>query len=1718
MPQFDKAKQFYLQILAIALGILLIGQAVSAQTKTTAPDRGFSPGKSYAISDIESISMQSGGVILNMPLGSLPAGRGGMSAGINLSYNSKLWDMISFDDLDAQGVPFQRSTLASSQEGGWHYGYKYYFRVDAGHDDNCTFNSKIQLVMPDGGTHTLVPGDGANALSNEDNYSIINPDGRSACSGTEVAPGGTVRLFSIDSSFLRMEVITDGDRDINNNQWTLYMADGTRVVNRPQAGISQRIYDHNDNYIDVIENGADTLYSNHQTTSLQDALGRKVVIEYNAAASEDWIHSNGFAGTDIITRVQWKGITINKTYMSGDFTAPSPRPPNFYREFPFNQSSRVVDKIYPPSQISGNLYYGFQYNADTTSAADVGWGEISQVKLPSGATANYEYQYDNVTGSTIDTETVLKNGITKKTLAYNLEYDGATPPTSDVWTYQRSGLDPIISGQMTAPDGSTTTEYYTGYSTQTYPAQGELYKTESSGGTVIERWYQSNAPGVSNVPGYPNTLFKANRYVKYEFVSIKDAAGTLTKTAIKDFTYDKNGNTTQVKEYDFVPYSSVPRNADGKPYALPSNAATYLKRISVSEYYNQTPEASQASYTDQNIYSYSTAPKVRNAVKSAEAQDASGTPKSRSEMFYDNLSTPTNGNLTESRTWDSYKNGTVQAYNNPLTTSNSVSSTVQYNSYGSPTLTTDAKGNQTQITYGSVNGYTDLYPTQTITAYGTPIQRTSTAQYDFYTGLVTTATDVDNNVSSATVYDALGRPTIAKAAINTPQEVWAQTEYDDANRRITVRSDLFVKGDAKKVATQFYDQLGRVRLSKTLEDAATQSATNETDGIKVQTRYQTGNPNSYQLTSNPYRAATSMAATSEPSMGWTRSKSVNTGKHSEVETFSGSSLPAPWGSNTSSSGVVSTDIDADRTLVTDQSGKQRISRTNALGQMTDVWEITASDASTVAVSFPNQILSAGYQTSYVYDTLNNLITVNQGVQQPRSFAYSSLGRLRQAQNPESGLIQYAYDANGNLTSKTDARNVATTFSYDNLNRVLSRSYSDATPQVTYTYENASIPFSKGRLTKVSSSVSQTEYNSFDVMGRILSHKQTTDGAAYTTAYNYNLSGALVEETYPSTRVVKNVLDNNGDLEIVQSKKNANQGYFDYAKNFSYTAAGAVSSMQLGNSRWESTVFNSRLQPTQIALGTVQNGTDKLKLNYDYGATNNNGNVLSQQITVPTTGNAAGFTASQTYAYDSLNRLKSAQETIGGAQSWKQTFIYDRYGNRNFDTANTTTLGGCPANQCNPIVDVTNNRFTTGQGYTFDLAGNVVTDAQGRTFNFDAENKQTKVISGGQTVGTYFYDGDGKRVKKVVGTETTIFVYDGGGKMVAEYTTSAPTTAQVSYLTSDHLGSPRINTDANGNVMARHDYMPFGEEIDSTITSQRNVNLNYGDDGIKNKFTSYERDNETDLDFAEARMYANQLGRFTTTDPILMEPDRAFDPQRINLYAYVRNNPLTLVDPTGEIIDDSSLDNNKNYQKWKKAFLATKNGQKLWDKYQNDRNFTLTIGISKDKGNGAETHDYKFADGKLVGATITLGNKIDSDVNPEHAKPSDAYPISSSLGKASVDGVTMAVAVIAHEFGHVEDASQRPELFQQIDEYNDTTKKLNKDLGANFGVDPRYKAAEQKVLKAGGYKSMEEMSIDNDHRAERTMIPVIQQHYANTKNKIPKNVQKAIDNFTRSPKK
>jgi RHS repeat-associated protein len=197
------------------------------------------------------------------------------------------------------------------------------------------------------------------------------------------------------------------------------------------------------------------------------------------------------------------------------------------------------------------------------------------------------------------------------------------------------------------------------------------------------------------------------------------------------------------------------------------------------------------------------------------------------------------------------------------------------------------------------------------------------------------------------------------------------------------------------------------------------------------------------------------------------------------------------------------------------------------------------------------------------------------------------------------------------------------------------------------------------------------------------------------------------------------------------------------------------------------------------------------------------------------------------------------------------------------------------------------------------------DVVGNLYSYDAENHQKTYtpVNPNEPNATYFYDGDGRRVKKQVGNEITLFVYDAAGALVAEYTINAPastTPPQTIYLTADTLGSPRINTNQKGEIISRHDYLPFGDEIIGL--GQRTSEQGYGvNDNVRKKFTGYEKDQETGLDFAQARYYGNGLGRFTSVDPSL-ESINSVLPQSWNRYVYVLNNPLNLIDPSGLFAD------------------------------------------------------------------------------------------------------------------------------------------------------------------------------------------------------------------------
>jgi RHS repeat-associated protein len=375
--------------------------------------------------------------------------------------------------------------------------------------------------------------------------------------------------------------------------------------------------------------------------------------------------------------------------------------------------------------------------------------------------------------------------------------------------------------------------------------------------------------------------------------------------------------------------------------------------------------------------------------------------------------------------------------------------------------------------------------------------------------------------------------------------------------------------------------------------------------------------------------------------------------------------------------------------------------------------------------------------------------------------------------------------------------------------------------------------------------------------------------------------------------------------------------------------------------------------------------------------------------------------------------------------------------------------------------------------------------------------------------------------RVKGDGTDPRVKDVAGNALAADVTWTFTTAQngsggIKWLVTDHLGSTRMVIDETGSLggIQRHDFAPFGEELSAGM-GIRSAALGYGDDSTRQKFTGKERDDETGLDFYEARYYESLQGRFTSTDPIILSPERVIDPQQINLYHYARNNPLRFTDPTGEKIEENIPEEYKErYDAWKKEYLSTEAGRKQWAKYADDKNFTLTITVADrgkrqggvDPNQGAETGNYEWnSEGGLKAATITLGNNINSGYpNPAN------YPVTSSLQNPDkgydVSGKVLAATKIAHEFGHVNrTASTDAKLYQLqqqlIPEY--------RELFFQNRNDPRLAGMARQM---GGTPA--EISVAREHWAEANTIPYLRDRYPGGKG-MPGRIKKAIEAYQKT---
>jgi RHS repeat-associated protein len=254
-------------------------------------------------------------------------------------------------------------------------------------------------------------------------------------------------------------------------------------------------------------------------------------------------------------------------------------------------------------------------------------------------------------------------------------------------------------------------------------------------------------------------------------------------------------------------------------------------------------------------------------------------------------------------------------------------------------------------------------------------------------------------------------------------------------------------------------------------------------------------------------------------------------------------------------------------------------------------------------------------------------------------------------------------------------------------------------------------------------------------------------------------------------------------------------------------------------------------------------------------------------------------------------------------NYTRGYHYDEFGNNSVQSYTgispigfaPTTAGG------NPFNPASNHQIAIDMAGGYDARGMVTKLGSGTVqmaYDADGNMKNTSDTNTGQSVSLVF-DAEGQRAQKLIsGGSWTLFVHDAFGQLAASYNNNGVTAAcnGTCYLTYDMLGSVRLVTDTNQNLVARHDFIPFGEEIPNGTAGR--VGSFGATSNVKQGFTGQEADGGTaQLDFYNARHFAATIASFVQPDPMNAGADIT-SPQSWNAYAYVLGNPLGFTDPSG----------------------------------------------------------------------------------------------------------------------------------------------------------------------------------------------------------------------------
>jgi RHS repeat-associated protein len=1235
--------------------------------------------------------------------------------------------------------------------------YPYTFRI-----------SRVFIHMPDGSTHELRKMD-----------AVQQDSGQIDMSGT---------FYAVDSSRMRYD-------STGQTTGTLYLSDGSRYV--LSNGDAQFI-DRNGNTI-VYSSG------NRQWT---DTMGRTINMPWPANPGYG-DYSYSVAGVGGAQR--W--YTLKFRYLSDVFVADvagqSQRPiSDYYLPNPGSTPTSQGSSNFPQPSGTATLFnsdfsdpdeslqsYTYVVGRGQAGAANFNPIVLAEIDLPNGQSYHFYYnaygeldkviyptggyqRYQFSTVATIGSNTVPYTQGTRGIVSRWLSPSGNGSDEAQ-WTYS-GGSWPL---SITAPNGTRSESYlYNAATSQSnnfgyvdarngLPAEERTY---ASSGAMLRRTlidyeqasgtYSRPSPGTGSYTAYRNP--RPIRTTNILLDTGGNALAASTNTAYDaSFDFTVGPEPTRTDEFD---YASVDQNT-AQNYA--SNYIPYGSPVRITQTSYLT---SNQSYRDRNILGLPTSIVVYNG---------SWSPQSQTTIGYDEYSLAYYGGIGG---WNDPGGvrGNATSVNKWVDVSGSwIAAHTQYDQAGNPVNSVDPKGNPSQVTYSS--SYVYAYPTQASSAvpdpsgnYGSTSALVATSAYDFSTGLVTSRTDANGQTTSFEYSDPLNRPT----RVYLPDGGRTTKIYVDSHPcgGYVQTLTLLDSSGREGIGYTFFDGLGRAARTFTYEnqDTGNPYLTSDTQYDSMGRAWRV---------SSPYRSAGCGAAVN-PSGRWTQTTFDALGRSASVLT-------------TVDNATATTSYSGNTVTVTDPAGKSRRSVSDALGRLTTVYE---------------DPYGANYWTSYTYDALGRLRGVNQNGQQ-RFFMYDSLSRLIRARYPEQDAngnlntsdpvtgnsywtAAYSYDNNGNVTTRTDARNVTTTYGYDALNRDTTESYSDGTAPVYRYYDFSSN--GRGRLYwQQSAGVAAGTIDAYDAVGRVTQYKQRfwvngTWATPYTVTRNYDYAGDVLSQTYPSGHTV------NYSYDIASRMSNFSGSLGDgvsrtYSTNLSFSEFGGVQQEQFGTQTpvYDKRHYNSRGQMYDQRLSSYSWGASEwdwnrgatinyFSSNYSWGGNSsgsgpdNNGNIWAQVNYAPANEWYGIYSVeADYYGYDSLNRLTydygNSYSTNSGTWTgdYCQYYSYDQWGNR---TVNPASYGSVPK----PVytTDSNTNRLIAPSGYWYgyDANGNQTYDnytGEGAR-NYDAENHMTSAWANNQWQ-YYTYDFGGHRIKRIVNGTETWQVYGIGGELLGEYKVGAP---------------------------------------------------------------------------------------------------------------------------------------------------------------------------------------------------------------------------------------------------------------------------------------------------------------------------------------------------------